>query len=321
MDGPMRVQLSEGVVLRPIQASDDERVAELIRTVMGEFEATGAGYSVHDPEVVAMSGAYARPRSEYWVLEAGGRVVGGGGIAPLQRGAAPVCELRKMYSLPPFRGRGFGRRLLEHLLERARAHGFEQMYLESVARMKLAERLYRAAGFEELSSAMGNTGHYGCDRFLVRDIRLTTKVITVDDPLYEQGRQLRDEVLLRPLGLPDGAWEMHDTASRHIVLLDGKRVVAVALLRPAEKGRAQLLQMAVATERQRRGYGARLIHALMAEARRADISVVFCHARDGAIAFYERMGFRICGGPFVEVGVGHHPMEARVPAGSRTAGS
>ncbi len=167
----MNLCVGNGVSLRPIERGDDASVASLIRSVMTEFGATGEGFSLHDPEVREMSTAYAAPRSEYWVLESKGELVGGAGFAPLAGAAPRICELRKMYFLPSARGAGTGRRVLEHLLHRARAHAFEQMYLESLTAMDRAVRLYRTVGFEELPGALGATGHTACNRFMVLDLR------------------------------------------------------------------------------------------------------------------------------------------------------
>ena len=48
--------------IRPIEARDDAAIAAVIRSVMPEFGAGGAGFAIHDTEVDAMSAAYARPR-------------------------------------------------------------------------------------------------------------------------------------------------------------------------------------------------------------------------------------------------------------------
>ena len=84
------------LLLRPITAADDAAVAGIIRTVMPEFGANGPGFAIHDPEVSAMSAAYDRPGAAYFVVEVAGRVLGGGGVAPLDGGPDGVCELRKM---------------------------------------------------------------------------------------------------------------------------------------------------------------------------------------------------------------------------------
>jgi putative acetyltransferase len=156
--------------LRPILAADDPAVAALIRTVMPEFGAEGPGFAIVDPEVDSMSVAYAQPRSAYFVLVDGERVVGGGGVAPLQSGAADTCELRKMYFLAEARGRGAGAALLERCLEAARGFGFATCYLETLARMDAARRLYARFGFQPLCAPMGHTGHFGCDSYYALDL-------------------------------------------------------------------------------------------------------------------------------------------------------
>ena len=160
--------------LRPIRPEDDAAAAAVIRTVMPEFGCVGAGYSINDPEVDRLSAAYAEARARFYVVEApDGRVVGCGGITQL-RGAAPeVCELQKMYFLAEARGRGLGRRLLEHCLEDARRLGYTYCYLESVARMHAAARLYRRLGFVPLDTPMGATGHGKCDVFYGRAVTVS----------------------------------------------------------------------------------------------------------------------------------------------------
>ena len=156
--------------LRPIEAGDDARVAAIIRAVMPEFGADGAGFAIHDAEVATMSRAYAGARRGYFVVEAEGAVQGGGGFAPLEGGDEDTCELRKMYFLLELRGRGAGRALIEHCLQGARAHGFRRCYLETLAGMDAAERLYLASGFRRIDAALGDTGHHGCNRFYLREL-------------------------------------------------------------------------------------------------------------------------------------------------------
>ena len=63
---------------------------------------------------------------------------------------------------------------------------------------------------------------------------LDYRAIPPEGPLYEAERDLRNRILLHPLGLPDGAWEMKDSSSFHIVALEGanpdQRVVGCVLL-------------------------------------------------------------------------------------------
>ena len=156
--------------IRSIEARDDARIAEIIRTVMPEFGATGCGFAINDPEVDWMSRAYARPRCAYFVVEDGNEVLGGGGIAPLDGGDEDTCELRKMYFLPQARGRGAGAAMMQRCLDSAREMGFRRCYLETLSGMDAAMRLYDRSGFRRIDAPMGDTGHGGCNTFYLREL-------------------------------------------------------------------------------------------------------------------------------------------------------
>jgi putative acetyltransferase len=156
--------------IRPIRAEDDAAMAAIIRTVMPEFGATGSGFAIADPEVDWMSRAYAAPRHAYFVVERDGRVVGGGGVAPLVGGDADTCELRKMYFLREARGLGAGAALMARCLEAARAAGFARCYLETLTGMDAAMRLYERSGFRRIDAPIGATGHGGCNTFYLLDL-------------------------------------------------------------------------------------------------------------------------------------------------------
>ena len=162
--------MPENVLIRPIEPRDDAAVARVIRTVMPEFGADGPGFAIHDAEVDAMHAAYSQPRSAYFVAESEGIVLGGGGVAPLHGGEPGVCELRKMYFLPELRGLGAGKALIGQCLDAARKLGYRRCYLETLTGMDAAQKLYEAQGFARIPKALGNTGHFGCNRFYVREL-------------------------------------------------------------------------------------------------------------------------------------------------------
>jgi putative acetyltransferase len=156
--------------IRPIEAADDATMAAIIRSVMPEFGADGPGFAIHDPEVDAMSQAYAAAGHRYFVVERDGRVEGGAGIAPLTAGDSRICELRKMYFLPSLRGAGAGSALMRQCLDFAREAGYAQCYLETLTGMDRAQALYEHVGFQRIPAALGNTGHFGCNRFYLLDL-------------------------------------------------------------------------------------------------------------------------------------------------------
>lgn len=157
-------------MIRPIRPSDDAPVAAIIRDVMAGFGAVGPQYSSSDPEVDAMSAAYAAPRAAFFVIQENGAVGGCGGIAPLPGADDDVCELRKMYLLPALRGRGLGEKLLRHCLAAARERGYRRCYLETLSGMDAARKLYQRAGFQALCGPLGTSGHAGCDRHFLLEL-------------------------------------------------------------------------------------------------------------------------------------------------------
>lgn len=171
------------MTIRNITPADNAAVAHVIRTVMPEFSCVGDGFSINDPEVEDMAGAYAGEGAAFFVIEhevggpagagegfSGAVIVGGAGFAPLAGGDGTVCELRKMYILKEGRGSGGGRLLMDACLAGARAAGYRRMYLETVAAMTDAAAVYKKYGFEPLAWPLGNTGHSGCDIYMVRDL-------------------------------------------------------------------------------------------------------------------------------------------------------
>ncbi len=157
-------------MIRKIKPEDNPVIARIIRTVMPQFGADGDGFAIKDAEVDAMYGAYCQPRSIYYVVERNGVVIGGAGIAPLQGGDPHTCELKKMYFLEEGRGKGIGQALLDRCLEAAVVFGYKTCYLETLERMGAARKLYEKNGFIRLTKPMGNTGHYGCDRYYAKPL-------------------------------------------------------------------------------------------------------------------------------------------------------
>ena len=162
--------LPDGISIRPIRSPDDAAMAAIIRTVMPEFGASGAGFAINDPEVDWMSRAYAEPRHAYFVVEREGAVIGGAGVAPLVGDNGDTCELRKMYFLPEARGIGAGAAMMAACLDAARSIGFKQCYLETLTGMDAAMRLYERSGFQRIDGPMGATGHGGCNTFYLLDL-------------------------------------------------------------------------------------------------------------------------------------------------------
>lgn len=166
-------QLQQGFELREIEPKDNQAIASIIRQVSAEY-GLGAdqGFAVADVTLDSLAAVYQASGSGYWVISYQGKLLGGGGIAPLA-GSNPtdkICELQKMYFLPSLRGRGLARRLAQHALQFAKDAGYQQCYLETTARLTEAIALYQSLGFESLCAAKGNTGHNSCELAMLKQL-------------------------------------------------------------------------------------------------------------------------------------------------------
>jgi putative acetyltransferase len=131
--------------LRPATNADGTAVRELVFGVLREYGLKPDPADT-DADLNDLEASYPARGGLFDVLETSdGRIVGSVGVYPLGPG---VCELRKMYLSPPARGRGQGKRLLDHALAAARAKGFRRVVLETASVLKEAIALYRRYGFK-----------------------------------------------------------------------------------------------------------------------------------------------------------------------------
>lgn len=159
-----------GQKIRKINPEDNRQIKEVIRAVLVEMGVPKIGTAYEDISLENMCGTYDKPQREYFVVEENGKLIGGAGIAPLENGDAHICELQKMYFLPEARGRGIGAEMMTKCLAFAKSAGFEKVYLETLPYMEHARKLYTRSGFQSLEKPLGDTGHYNCTMWMIKEI-------------------------------------------------------------------------------------------------------------------------------------------------------
>ncbi|WP_062060523.1 GNAT family N-acetyltransferase [Aquimarina longa] len=159
------------IKIRSIEFEDNESIASLIRKVLVEMGVPKVGTAYEDASLDMMYQTYDYPKMDYYVIVENGVIIGGAGIAPLA-GKIPtgICELQKMYFLPQARGRGIGYEMIQRCLSFAKKQGYIKCYLETMPYMEAARSLYKKVGFVPLDGPIGDTGHYNCQAWMIKEL-------------------------------------------------------------------------------------------------------------------------------------------------------
>jgi len=158
------------IVIREIELEDNPKIAKAIRSVLIEYGVPKVGTAYEDDALDCMTETYNAEKKIYFVVAKGEEIFGGAGISPLDNYEGNVCELQKMYFMSEARGKGLGRKMMTKCLDFAKKAGFDQCYLETLPYMEEARTLYRKVGFKSIDKPMGNTGHYSCTEWMLKDL-------------------------------------------------------------------------------------------------------------------------------------------------------
>ena len=162
--------LMPGIKLRTIQKEDNVQLAQIIRDTLTVFKANKPGTVYYDETTDQLFELFQKPGSIYYVALMDDEIVGGGGIYPSDGLPNGTCELVKMYLLPEARGIGLGKRIIEECLAFAKENGYLQVYIESMPELENALKVYEKFGFKYISAPLGNTGHHGCEKWMLRSL-------------------------------------------------------------------------------------------------------------------------------------------------------
>lgn len=160
-----------GYEIRLIQPSDNIPLRQLFKSVLLELECFESQYLSNPDELFDLYADYQQPNSKYYVIhdQESGKIQGGGGYAPLAN-SPDICEVQKMYLAAELRGKGFGPKLLDLIIQETQGLGFDTLYLETMTNMTSAVRLYEKMGFTNIPGPLGSTGHICCTIFMTRSL-------------------------------------------------------------------------------------------------------------------------------------------------------
>jgi len=135
--------------MRVVEARTESETATA-RSLIEEYASSlevDLGFQGYREEIAEFPRGYAPPDGTVLLAYEGTEPAG---VVALRRHGSAVCEMKRLYVRPKFRGRGIGRALSEELVRRAASLGYSTMRLDTLPTMDAAIALYRALGFREI---------------------------------------------------------------------------------------------------------------------------------------------------------------------------
>jgi carbonic anhydrase len=130
--------------------ADDTTELEHVRGFFRQYAAwlgVDLSFQGFADEIANLPGAYGAADGRLFYAEVDGQPAGCVGIRRFSEG---VCEMKRLYVDPAFRGRGVGRKLALAAIKAAHLFGYHRILLDTVPSMRIAVKLYRELGFKEV---------------------------------------------------------------------------------------------------------------------------------------------------------------------------
>lgn len=139
---------------------------------------------------------------------------------------------------------------------------------------------------------------------------MALKIIDHGSPEYQQMIKLRDAILRKPLGLGFTPEDLEKEKDNMLIgAFEDERMLGCCMLVEEQPDIVRLRQMAVLNDLQGKGIGRALMNFAENLARDRGYKIIRMHARDNAVGFYEKVGYKIKGDKFIEITIPHYVME------------
>ena len=141
--------------IRIVRAQSPHQIDE-VRRLFREYEqflGVDLCFQSFEEELAGLPGKYGPPDGVLLMAMDGRQSAGCVALRKVEDG---VCEMKRLYLKPQYRGRGLGRRLAERIVSEAVTLDYRVMRLDTLDKLKEAMGLYEAMGFRRREPYYGN---------------------------------------------------------------------------------------------------------------------------------------------------------------------
>ena len=145
--------MSSNEVLNVCTTSVDFEVAKSLTLSYFQWLEMDLDFQNTEKEFEVFTEMYGYPKGCFLYLKVNEIIAAGVGIRKLTN---ETCEMKRLFVFPEFQKRGYGRRLCEDIISRAKNLGYTKMRLDTVSRLKSANALYESIGFYDIPAYYNN---------------------------------------------------------------------------------------------------------------------------------------------------------------------
>ncbi len=277
----------------------EEALSEDVRALIAALDAYLR--SIEDEGYFMSAEELAQTNAAVFVARVDGKAVACGAM---RRHPGGIGELKRMFTLPEYQGKGIAGRIVREIEALARREGLCQLVLETGSHHPWAWRLYEREGFTRCGPVL-DYPDVAWSVFYEKKIEPAPVTIAVESPLQDEVRTLIADLNAYLLSLtpPEGCHHLtveqmaEPDTTVFVARENGKAIACGALKRHAE-GIGEVKRMWTNPAYQGRGIGGRVLDEVMTLAKQEGLTKLVLETGDrhpAAWRIYERAGFRRCG--------------------------
>jgi putative acetyltransferase len=141
--------------MKIIRTQTLEQIEE-VRKLFREYERflnVDLCFQKFEEELAGLPGKYAPPEGALFIAVDGKKTAGCVALRKLEDG---ICEMKRLFVRPQFRGQGVGRLLAKRIIDEAVALGYKVMRLDTLDRLTEAMSLYESLSFKRIDAYYDN---------------------------------------------------------------------------------------------------------------------------------------------------------------------